>query len=302
MIHLMTLTWNACDKLTKLKESLLPALSGIDYKWHIKDNASKDDTLAVASTWEGNINLIPYKNNLQNFSAGMNFLFNEAKPNDEDYIMLLNNDVIFNDTTSIHNMMNVMKKDPAVGVVGARLLYTGTDKLQHCGVVFDMRTKTPTHFRVGEQTDKNAEFNRLFQVVTGAVLLTKASYFKNAFDKNPSGINGMDENYHWAFDDVDLCLSIRNNLNKKVVYCGKTNIFHEESASLKKNPTNKLFMNHNVNYFLISSTAATAALVSSEVKNSFLIALHILPQLTTLSYVYPIELSKRSKPIPVLDF
>lgn len=244
----MTLTWNACDKLTKLKDSLLPALAGIDYKWYIKDNASKDDTVAVASSWEGNIKVIPYKNNMQNFSAGMNFLFNEAKPDDDDYVMILNNDVIFNDTKSIHNMMNIMKKDPDVGVVGARLLYTGTDKLQHCGVVFDPRTKTPTHFRVGEKTDKNAEVNRQFQVVTGAVLLTKASYYKNSCTNNPSGFHGMDERYHWAFDDVDLCLSIKYNQGKKIIYCGETNIFHEESASLKKNPTNKLFMNQNTNY------------------------------------------------------
>lgn len=246
----MTLTWNACDKLTKLKESLMPALNGIDYKWHIKDNASKDDTVAVASAWGGNINVIPYKNNMQNFSAGMNFLFNEAKPADDDYVMILNNDVIFKDTKSIHNMINIMKKDSTVGVVGARLLYTDTDKLQHCGVVFDPRTRTPTHFRTGEKTDKQAEANRQFQVVTGAVLLTKAIYFKNAFNKNPSGINGMDENYHWAFDDVDLCLSIKYNQGKKIIYCGKTNIFHEESASLKKNPANRLFMNQNTTYLL----------------------------------------------------
>lgn len=248
MLHLLTLTWNACDKLTKLKDSLMPALNGIDYKWHIKDNASKDDTVAVASSWAGNINVIAYKNNMQNFSAGMNYLFNEAKPADDDYVMILNNDVIFNDTKSIQNMINIMKKDSSVGVVGARLLYTGTDKLQHCGVVFDPRTKTPTHFRTGEKTDKNAEANRQFQVVTGAVLLTKATYFKNTFTKNPSGINGMDENYHWAFDDVDLCLSIKYNQGKKIIYCGKTNIFHEESASLKKNPANRLFMNQNTNY------------------------------------------------------
>ena len=37
-------------------------------------------------------------------------------------------------------------------------------------------------------------------------------------------------------------------MNKKVIYCGNTNIFHEESTSLKKNPANKLFMNHNANY------------------------------------------------------
>ncbi len=250
MLHILTLTWNGLDKLTKLKESLIPSLNGIDYIWHIKDNGSKDETVAVASTWGDKVKVYAYPNNLQNFSAGMNYLFKEAAPADDDYVLLLNNDIIFKDTKSIQSMINVMKKDPEVGIVGARLLFTDTEKLQHAGVVFDPRTKTPTHFRIAEKTDSMSEKNRVFQVVTGAVLLTKGQYFKKVYEKNSSGVVGMDENYHWAFDDVDLCLSIKYNLNKKVVYCGKTNIFHEESASLKKNPTNKLFMSHNVKYFL----------------------------------------------------
>lgn len=250
MLYILTLTWNAADKLTKLKESLIPALNGIDYTWLIKDNASIDNTVEVASQWGDKVKCIPYKNNLQNFSAGMNFLFNEAAPADNDMVMLLNNDVIFNDTTSINNMTSILNKDHSVGVVGTRLLYTGTDRLQHAGVVFDKAHLMPSHFRLNERLDPNSQKNRLFQVVTGAVLLTKAEYYKNAFNKNKSSINGMDEGYHWAFDDVDFCLSIRYNMDKKIVYCGKNNVFHEESASLKKVPSNKLFMTHNRNYLL----------------------------------------------------
>lgn len=248
MLHILTLTWNAADKLSKLKESLIPALNGIDYIWHIKDNASKDNTVAIASTWGDKVKVYAYKDNLQNFAAGMNYLFNEAKPKDDDLVLLLNNDVIFNDTHSIKNMINIINKDSTVGAVGARLLYTDTDKVQHCGVVFNNRYKLPTHFRSKETSNEHDLKNRLFQVVTGAVLLTKGEYFRKVFENNPSGINGMDENYHWAFDDVDMCLSIKYNQNKKIVYCGKTNIFHEESASLKKNPTNRLFLKHNINY------------------------------------------------------
>ena len=89
MLYILTLTWNACDKLTKLKESLLPALHDINYTWLIKDNASNDDTVAVASSWGDKVKVIPYKNNLQNFSAGMNLLFAEASPDDDDLVMIL---------------------------------------------------------------------------------------------------------------------------------------------------------------------------------------------------------------------
>ncbi len=248
MLYLLTLTWNACDKLKNLKESLMPCLEGIKYKWLIKDNASSDDTCDEVSTWGENVQLFKYKNNLQNFSQGMNFLFNETNANDNDLILLLNNDVIFNDVTSIKKMMSIINGDDSVGVVGAKLLFTDTNQLQHAGVVFNPNYEMPCHFRTKEKSDDNSSKNRLFQVVTGAVLLTKAKYFKGAFE-NSSGNKGMDENYHWAFDDVDLCLSIGVNQNKKIVYCGQTSIFHEESASLKKNPANRLFMKHNTLYF-----------------------------------------------------
>lgn len=247
-LWILTLSWNGLAKLTTLKDSLLPALNGIDYTWLIKDNGSVDNTVSVASGWGDSIKVCPYKDNRQNFSAGVNYLFKEASPADNDLVMLLNNDVIFNDTSSINSMLSIIEKDNNVGVVGARLLYTSTNKLQHAGVVFDPTYKTPMHFRAGQETDASAEKSRHFQVVTGAVLVTRAGLFKKANATNPSGISGMDENYHWAFDDVDLCLSIKYNLGKKIIYCGKTNIFHEESATLKKNPANKMFLQHNLNY------------------------------------------------------
>ena len=146
MLYLLTLTWNACDKLTKLKESLLPALEDVDYTWLIKDNASKDETVATASSWEGNIKVLPYKDNRQNFSEGMNYLFAEAAPKDNDLVMLLNNDVIFNDKKSIKKMIDLIQKDRAIGAVGARLLFTNTDSLQHAGVVFNNIYHMPMHF------------------------------------------------------------------------------------------------------------------------------------------------------------
>ena len=247
-LFIFTLTWNGIERLTQLKESLIPSLSNYNYNWLIKDNASTDNTVETVSTWGNNIKVIPYKDNCQNFSQGNNLLFNEAAPEDEDYILLLNNDIIFNDDSSIKNMCKIMDDDDHVGAVGARLLFTNTDQLQHAGVIFDKKINAPAHFRLGQKTDINSSKNRLFQVVTGAVLLTKAKYYKAAYKNPQSGNFGLDENFHWGFDDVDLCLSIKYNLEKQIVYCGNTNIYHEDSSSLKKKPTNKLFLAHNLNH------------------------------------------------------
>jgi O-antigen biosynthesis protein len=247
MLFLFTLTWNHKDRLTKLKHSLLPALDGLNWTWVIKDNNSNDNTYEEASKWGNEIKVIKYKDNLQNFSQGMNYIFNVASPADNDMILLLNNDIVINDTKSIKNMIALLKDD--VGVVGARLLYTRTNKIQHAGVIFPHHG-LPLNYRRGETNDMDAEKNRYFQAITGAVMLMKADTYRNICTNNKSGLRGADEGYFWSFDDIDACLSIINNQKKKIVYCGETNIYHEESSSLNKNPVNKLFMDHNVKLFL----------------------------------------------------
>jgi GT2 family glycosyltransferase len=248
-LNIFTLTYNAEEKLTKLKESLLPCLDNIDYQWFIKDNKSKDNTLNTASQWNKNIHVIPYKDNNQNFAEGMNYLVETAQPKDQDLMLLLNNDIIFNDKVSLKNMLDLMKKDNKIGVVGARLLYHNTNKLQHAGIIFNNLDQLPFNFRDLQTSDSHAEKNRYFQSVTGAVLLTKTDLYRNLCQTNKSGIKGMDEQYRWAFDDVDLCLSAKYNLQKDIVYCGKTNIFHDSSYSLKRNPVNMLFFGHNIFHF-----------------------------------------------------
>lgn len=249
MLHILTLTWNGQDKLVRLKDSLIPALQGIDYVWHIKDNDSKDKTFEIASSWGDKVKIFKYKDNSQNFSAGTNYLFNLANPNDKDLVLLLNNDIVFNDTKSLKNMIKIINSDSSVGVVGCRLLYHNSNVLQHSGIVFNPFNKLPINFRDRHPNCVEAEQDRTFQSVTGAVLLTKAEYYRNSCSQNASGIKGMDEKYQWAFDDVDLCLSIKYNMNKKIVYHGKANIFHESSATLKKNPANMLYLAHNISHF-----------------------------------------------------
>lgn len=246
MIKILTLNWNGRSKLEKLYPTLISSLDKLKYTWLVKDNASKDEGVEyLKSLNDSNIDIYPYHDNKQNFSEGMNYLFDKSNANDEDYVLLLNNDVMFNDTSSIHNMIDIMEKDDSVGIVGARLLYTNTNKIQHAGVIFHEVNGMPLHFRANEVADKYTEENREFQAVTGAVMLTKAKYYKNICKTNKSGIGGLAETYFWAFDDINACLSVKYSLNKKIIYCGKTNISHEESASLKKNPVNKLYLQQN---------------------------------------------------------
>lgn len=244
MLFILTLNWSGSQKLQKLAPTLLASLEGLNYKWLIKDNNSQDDSIDYINNLNNiNVNIIKYTHNRDNFSQGCNFLFKETSAKDDDLILLLNNDIIFNDTTSIKNMISLINNDKDIGAVGAKLNFTNTNKLQHAGVIFDKKyNMLPYHYRPNEIDDNDAKKNREFQALTGAVLLTRANIYKE--------IGGADSKFHWAFDDVDLCFSIKYNLKKKIIYCGNTNISHDESFSLKKNPVNKLFMPSNIQHFL----------------------------------------------------
>lgn len=251
MLHILTLTWNGKSKLEKLTPTLINSLTNVDYKWYIRDHNSNDNSIEYLNELNNN-NIVPIKYNTNNesFARGCNFLFKKAATQESDYILLLNNDIVFNDTTSIKNMIQIMDNDSNVGVVGAKLNYMNTNKLQHCGVIFDQaKHLLPWHFRANEIEDGNARKNREFNACTGAVLLVRAGLYENVCTTNKSGLNGMDETYIWMYEDVDLNLAVKYNMNKKIVYCGETNIFHEESATLKQSKQNKLFLNHNVNTY-----------------------------------------------------
>lgn len=247
MLHIFTLNWNGKDKLERLYPGLNDNIAnlGLDAIWHVKDNGSKDDSVSFLSKIpnSNNFRTIPYcyDHNRDNFSKGMNYLYEQSQPKDNDLILFLNNDVQFFDKLSLKKIIS-LQDDSKCDVVGSKLLYTGTNKLQHAGVIFSTKYNLmPYHFRPNEDDDINSSKNRYFQSVTAAVALVTASSF--------SSVGGFDESFNWAFEDIDLFLRIGKLKKDNVVYCGETKIYHDESSTLKKNPVNKMFLNSNVKNF-----------------------------------------------------
>lgn len=241
-LYILTLSWGGLEILNNLKPMLdanldnLHNFNEIDSYWYIRDNGSKDNTVKEVESWD-RVKVFDIGHNKHNFSQGVNYLFDKANPNDDDLILLLNNDIKFNDNVSLQKMINLMTDN--VGMVGARLLYPGTNLLQHAGVIFsEQYGLMPYHYKHKLSSDVAAEKDRYFQAVTAACCLIKASEFRKYY---------LDEKMFWAFEDIILALQIGQN--KKIAYCGSTNISHGESQTLRINPVNKMFLNSNVNLF-----------------------------------------------------
>lgn len=242
-LHILTLNWNGSNSLKKLIPSLEKVVSRVqnttdwNVNWCIRDNGSKDDSLEIIETYSKTKKIIKEGNNLGTFSSGMNSLFESLSSQSTDMILLLNNDIEFRDEFGIVQMLELQEKTQA-DVVGARLQFTGTNKLQHAGVIFSNKyNQLPFHFRPGEESDNDAKKNRWFQAVTAACCLVRADTMK--------AVGGFDLDFKWAFEDISLNLAIKN-MGGKIAYCGSTEISHDESVSLNKNPVHKMFMGPNV--------------------------------------------------------
>ena len=168
-------------------------------------------------TWDGPFNYSAINNFGAGFATG-------------DYYLLLNNDVEVIDPDWMRSMVSVCQRSD-VGVVGAKLLYPD-DTVQHagvfmitCGSVSELGG--PAHaFTHLDRNDagymRRASLVQDVSIVTGACLMTGRDVFEE--------LNGLDEDFVVAFNDVDYCLRVRES-GRLVVYDPDALLYHYESFS-----------------------------------------------------------------------
>lgn len=145
-----------------------------------------------------------------------------------DYLFFLNNDVIIHQKDFIKTMIQEALSTPDVVIVGARLLYpNGT--IQHAGVAVgpDVIGAHMHRMRPGHDYGYIGRICLSHEVtaVTGAAMLIRKDIFES--------VGGFDEkNLPVAYNDVDLCLKVRQK-GGKVIYCADAIAEHFESFSRK---------------------------------------------------------------------
>jgi GT2 family glycosyltransferase len=156
-----------------------------------------------------------------NFSTINNFAVKEAKG---DYLLFLNNDTQVVTSNWIEEMLMFAQR-PDVGAVGAKLCYPD-DTIQHAGVILGIGGVAGHAHR----NFKASEFGYMSKLhiaqnvsaITAACLLVR----KATFDQ----VDGFDEGYRIAFNDIDFCMQLREAgyLN---VFTPYAKLYHYESKS-----------------------------------------------------------------------
>ena len=156
-----------------------------------------------------------------NFSAINNFGRKAAKG---DYLLLLNNDVeVINRGWLTELLMQASR--PGVGLCGA-MLYYPDDTIQHAGIITGLGGYAGHSHKYRPRTSGGYMFRAAtvqdFSAVTAACLLVRAEVF--------DALNGLDEGFTVAFNDVDFCLRARR-AGWRVVWTPYAQLYHYESKS-----------------------------------------------------------------------
>jgi GT2 family glycosyltransferase len=154
------------------------------------------------------------------FAAKMNL---GARTASGEVLVFLNDDIEVITPDWIEAMLALLAI-PGVGVVGPKLVFED-GSLQHVGVVFG--EGFPNHVRRGFPGDDAGDHgsslaNRNYLAVTGACMMVRRADFE--------AVQGFDETYPVNYNDIDLCLRLRER-SLRVVYCAEGRLHHYESRN-----------------------------------------------------------------------
>jgi len=139
------------------------------------------------------------------------------------HLVLLNDDTEILTPGWLERLM-MYARDPAIGAVGAKLLY-GDGRLQHVGLA--SQNSCVGHIYHGFAPDSPGYANNIlvaanYLAVTGACLATRREVFEE--------VGGMSPLFPLNYNDVDYCLKVWHS-GRRVVYDPDTVLMHFESAS-----------------------------------------------------------------------
>lgn len=146
-----------------------------------------------------------------------------------EYILFLNNDTVVLHAEWLSRMMAHAQR-PEVGVVGARLAYPESGRIQHAGVIVGLDGIAEHHLMGTIELAEpgymsRAQIEQNYSAVTGACQLVRKSIYDS--------VGGQDEvGLAVSYNDIDLCLKIIA-AGYKIVWTPFATLVHHGSVTQK---------------------------------------------------------------------
>ncbi len=214
------------DMLSRCLASIIDKSTYENYEILVVENNSQEDlTFRYYDMLRTNprMKVLYYEEEGFNYARINNFAAEQAGG---EYLLFLNNDIEIITPEWMEEMLMFAQRED-VGAVGAKLYYPD-NTIQHAGVVVGMgadRCAGSPHHRFAR--DNVGYIGRLcyaqdFSAVTAACMLVSRKVFHS--------VGGFDERFAVAYNDVDLCMAIRE-AGYKNIWTPCAEAYHYESVS-----------------------------------------------------------------------
>jgi GT2 family glycosyltransferase len=182
----------------------------------VVDDGSRDETASALASYGNRVKVVTH-DRARGFATACNAGVRAAAGS---RVVLLNNDTS-GQQDWLAALIRYADDHERAAAVGARLL-TQDQAIQHAGVVL-CHDLLPRHVYRGFPHDHPAVTrSRQFQAVTAACMLLSRVAFEE--------VGGFDERFRNGYEDVDLCLRLREH-GHEVHYCHESVSVHFESAT-----------------------------------------------------------------------
>lgn len=224
-------------------ESLKKNIFELDYDIHVMDSAAEEDTEMMMREDFPEFQYHPFAENV-----GFGYLVNQGiKRSNGHYVLVLNADIIV-EKKAVNLLLEHLKKNPEIGLIGPKLLNFDGHLQYSC-----FRFYTPlvillrrTFFgrlksarrRVDDFLYKNFDHDKIIEAdwIMGSAMMTSRNALKN--------IGLIVEDFFMYFEDVDWCRRFWEN-NLKVVYFPYARMFHYHGkGSASRNVFGAVLFNH----------------------------------------------------------
>ncbi len=193
-------------------------------EWIIVDNGSIDNSLERATHKYPNIFCIRNKEN-KGFAYAANQGFKAAK---NEYLLYVNTDIELIDSAA-SKMLNILKENSKVAVVGPRLLRPD-GSIQKSVLTYPTfwdgiiqpYIKLKLHFKEGLYKEK---IWYDVPLIKGACFLIRKSVLES--------LNGFDENFFFYYEETDLFYRLKSK-GYKIAYIPSAKVMHLGGATVKK--------------------------------------------------------------------
>jgi len=187
----------------------------------VVDNASTDDSYNKLKNDFPEIPVIVTEYNM-GYTGGMNAGAKYAIKHNADYILLTNNDILY-ESDFLKILVEKIESDNRVGIISPKVLYMHDTNMIYCaGAEFKLFRCGAVNMFKGLSSEKFGNVTREITSAEGSCLLIRKDVFEKAGFYN--------DKYFIYFEDIDFSDRVREHY--KIYYEPNSRVYHKTGAGL----------------------------------------------------------------------